>query len=230
MTLANTTDLQLDFGAVLLRAQKLGSDCAPLTTGNVRMITAGIVSMTATPVLQEGASYQFVTGLGDQIAEVARPDRIRRYDIQGQLVTVDREFLALLFGGASIVGDVGDFAGDTIGWASPGLDSPDNDGVYLEVFSQIAYEGAGDCSGSAVGPAYTGHIFPRVRLTPGEISIQNQARVVSFTGRAVVNPTPSLDPFGDFPGTGSVPSDSPYITVDYASLPGGAQPGHITLP
>lgn len=226
MTVPNTNNLQLDFGAVLMRAQRLGADCAPLTGANDRMITAGIVSLTGTPVLKEGQEFQWEVGSGDQIAEVKRADKIRRYDITGSIATVDREFQGLLFGGELIVADTGHpFAGNTIGWASPGLDSPENHGVYLEVFSQLAYEGAGDCAGAALGLPYSGHILPRLKLVPGEVTFQNEVRNVSFTGQAFVNPTANLDPFGDYPGVGTVPNGSAYIEVDYEALPAGAAPG-----
>lgn len=229
MTLPNTTQHELAFGATFLRAQKLGSDCAPVTGAGARILTTAIVNFTATPVIKEGTTYEWNTGGGDQMAEVRRADKIRRYDLQGTIATIDREFLYLLFGGQLLVADTGHtFEGDTIGWAAPSLTSPDNNGVYLEVFSDVAYEGAGDCAGAQVGLAVTGHIMPRALLTPGEWSLSDGAILVPFTGQAFVNQTANLDPWGDWPAVGTVPNNSAYMQIDYAALPTGDAPGSQT--
>ena len=214
MTLPNTTDMVLEYGFVLLRAQRLGSNCAPLTGANDRIVTAGAITLTATPQLKEGDEFQWVTGGGTQIAEVKRADKIRRWDITGEIATPDLEFKQFMFGGELIVGDTGTtYEADTMGYAYPDLQSADNYGVYLEVIGQLAYEGAGDCVDSGTAPAYRKHIFTRAKLTPGDISMSNDIINMPFTGQCTANPTAALDPFADFTGVGSVPN-KPLVEED----------------
>lgn len=217
MALPNTTDMVLEYGFVLLRAQRLGANCAPLTGANDRIVTAGAISLTASPEIKEGDEFQWITGGGTQIAEVKRDDKIRRWTLTGEISTPDLEFKQFLFGGELILGDTGTaYVGDTVGYAYPDLSSPNNNGIYLEVIGQLAYEGAGDCVDAATAPGYMKHIFTRVKVTPGDVTLGNDIINLSFTGVATANPTAALDPFGDYTGVGSVPN-KPYVEEQIAA-------------
>lgn len=236
MTLPNTTDMVLEYDVALLRAVRLGANCAPVAaaTPNGKIITVGAVSAEATPVRRDGAEITFEGG-GDEIATVKKRDKTRYYDISGSIITPDLEFFELLFGGVLDVADVGqDFAGNTIAYGAPDLTSPDHNGVYLEIVGLLTYEGAEDCVGTA-GPAARGHVFPRSLLTPGSVSLsQNEAYTANFEGQAKRNPTANLDPFGDYPGASNAILNQPYAIVDYTqaqfdAMVAAAAPGTQTV-
>lgn len=220
--LPNTKQL-VQYGAALIRMQALDTDCTVLTGTGVRAVSSAIVSLTATPVLKEGQEYTIDKGNGDQLIEIKRQDKIRRWDLSGEIAVFDLEQMALMFGGATVLGDVGsDFAAEVMGYVYPGLDAPDRAGVYFEVIGALAEEGAGDCVGGSTGvPAYRGHIFPRVRFTPGEFTMENEIARLQFTAQAFSNPTMSgTGPFADYDGVGGVPTAAHSI-VDYSALPAG---------
>lgn len=233
MTLPNTDDMTLAYDVALLRAQRLAANCALATGANARIVTVGAVSLTADPVLREGTEIIFEGG-GEELATVKKPDKIRRWDLSGVLVTPDLEFLEFLFGGILDVGDTGHaFEGDTIAWGSPDLTSPANNGVYLEIVGLLAYEGDEECA-TGSGPAARGHVFPRSQLVPGQVALtQNEAFQLPFTGQAKRNPTANLDPFGDYPGASNAILNQPYAVVDYtaaelATMIAAAAPGTQT--
>ena len=56
----------------------------------------------------------------------------------------------------------------------------------------------------------------------------------AFTASAFTNPTAAMDPFTDWPGTGSVPN-KPYTEIDYSqaqfdTIVATAAPGYIDVP
>lgn len=204
-------------GVCLFRVARLASDCSPLGGNGSGYVTAGIVDFTATPDIEEGNTIAPKTGCGVTAYRKVRQDRINGYNISGNLVFWDDEGMFQMFGGAVIYGrSGGDFSGEAIGWAAPNYDAAESPGVYLEVISQRIAEGAGDCISSGGGrPTYTGHTFGKVLLTPGEISLQDDAVNLPFTGKASANPNLFDGPWNDYPGDGYYPT-SPYVKVGYS--------------
>ncbi len=204
-------------GVCLFRVARLASTCAPLGGNGSGYVTAGIVDFTATPDILEGTTIAPTTGCGTTAYRKVRQDRINGYNISGNLIFFDDEGMFQMFGGAVITGRTGgDFAGDVIGWAAPNYDAEAQNGVYLEVISQRIGEGSGDCIVSGGGrPTYTGHIFGKVLLTPGDLSLSDDAIQLPFTGKASANPNLADGPWNDYPGQGYIPS-SPYVKVGYS--------------
>jgi hypothetical protein len=149
---------------------------------------------------------------------VSDPDVLKRYNLTGEIATHDVEMMEVLFGGSLVKGRAaGSYSAQNIGWASPNTSTTGQNGVYLEVITQVFAEGAGDCS-SAVGgfPPYVGHIFGKVRAIPGDRTFENDVAQVTFSGKAFQNPNLFDGPWNDYPGTGYIPN-SPYSTVGYSS-------------
>ena len=205
-----------EIGVCVLRVALLDSDCSPLGGNGSGYVTAGIADFTATPEIEEGTEFAPKNGCGTTLYSYVRQDRIKRYNLQGNLYFFDDEGMYIMFGGETILGRAGgDFAGDTIGWAAPNYDAVASNGVYLEVISQRIAEGAGDCVTSGAGfPKYTGHIFGNVLMTPGELSLQDDAIQMPFTGKALANPSLFNGPWNDYPGAGYA-KNSPYQRVGY---------------
>lgn len=219
----------------IVRAAKLKSNCRPEGGDDSGFITAGIISATASPVLQERQTLESVSGCGDLMFVVERPPRIRAYDLSGELTFFDHEMMEILFGGEVIVGGTGsDFDGDNIGWAAPNYTEDPPSPIYVEFIVETAGEGIGDC-GSADGvPAAVGHIFGKAHLQPGDLSLGNEVSNVAFQGRSLANPNLFDGPWNDWPGDGNIPN-SPHVQVsysddEYAAIKDLAACGYQTLP
>lgn len=202
----------------ILRAAQLDDDCSPLGGADSGVVTVGIVTMTASAEIEEGTIAEPKTGCGDIAFTVADPDVLKRYNVTGEILFHDVEMMQILFGGTLIEGAAGgDFAGLSLGWASPGPDTPRGNGVYLEVISQNIGQGLGECGGGESGFApYAGHIFGKVLMTLGDRTFENDIANVSFTGKAFQNPHLFNGPWNDWPGAGYIPT-APYVTIGYSS-------------
>lgn len=225
-----------EIGVCVMRAAALDSDCTPLGGNGSGIVTAGLIDATATPDIQEGTVFEPTNGCGTTLYKFQRQNRIRGYNLAGNLGFFDDEFMYLAFGGSVVLGKAGGaFPGDTIGWAAPNYNAAASNGVYFEVISQVIGEGAGDCITSGTGfPRYVGYIFGKVLMTPGELSFSDDARQLPFTGIATSNPNLYDGPWNDFPGQGYIPN-SPMVRVgyteaEYQAILATVAAGHKDLP
>lgn len=202
----------------LVRAALLGADCTPVGGADTGIVTTGIITATASPEFQDGASFESTNGCGDLAWVYETKRKIRRYNVSGELTYFDHEAMSLLFGGDLVVGDTGTgFAGDNIGWAAPWYTDEQSPDVYLEFITLTAGEGVGDCGNPGDPfPVAHGHIFPKVGLVPGERTMEFDAATLSFEGSSVNNPNIADGPWNDFPGVGGIPN-SGYIQVSYSA-------------
>jgi hypothetical protein len=216
---------------------KLDADCSPLGGVDSGIVSAGIVTMTAEPEVEEGTVAEPKNGCGRILATVSDPDIIKRFNITGgEIAFHDVEMQELMFGGGLVKGKAsGSYANENIGWYSPGTSSPNPRGVYLEVITQTFAEGLGDCAGAAADfPPYVGHIFGKALLVRGSINFANEVTNVTFTGKAFQNPNLFDGPWNDYPGIGYIPN-APYSTVGYSeaeynAILAVAGCGYLTLP
>jgi hypothetical protein len=202
----------------LLRASKLDSDCSPFGGADSGIVTIGIVTLTATPDIEEGVVIEPKNGCGTIAYTYTEEDKIKRWNLTGELVYHDWEAFLILFGGRQVVGAAGGtYAGMNIGHTPPDYTTTaQRNGVYLEVITRAVSAEAGDCAAAVGGHTpYVGHIFPKVKLYPGEQTFAEGARNVPFTGTAVRNPNIFNGPWNDWVGTGYVPAE-PYTTVGYS--------------
>lgn len=203
--------------ACLFRVARLAADCSPLGGNNSGYVTAGLASFSTTPDVEEGTVIEPKNTCGRVLYTYSADDIVKRHNLSGELYFFDPEGAFVLFGGETILGAAGgDFAGEVIGWASPNYNAPPQNGVYLEIITQNIGEGAGDCQTADGGfPAYTGHIWGKVKLTMGERSFAEEAAVFAFTGKATGNPNLYDGPWNDYPGAGYV-RNTPYQFVGYS--------------
>jgi hypothetical protein len=219
----------------LIRAAQLTSTCAIEGGVDSGFITTGIISATATPVMLDGTTYEVINGCGDLAWEYTTPDKIRSFDVSGELAFFDHEAMEVLFGGALVVAVPGTpFAGKNIGWSAPLYTAAAPNPIYLEFIVRTAVQGAGECTPAGTTTPYAvGHIFPKGRYTPGDFSFAAEAATVTFQGNSTNNPNLNNGPWDDYPG-GNIPS-SPYITVSYSkaqydAMTALARCGYQTLP
>ena len=134
-------------------------------------------------------------------------DKIKRYNLTGEFIFFDVEGMEVMFGGSTVLGATGgDYDGDNIGYAVPDYNAADTNGVYLEIITRASGEGAGDCVSAAGGfPTYHGHMFGKVKMTPGERTFENDVARLAFTGKARSNPALYDGPWKRLPGRGVHP-------------------------
>lgn len=224
------------FNACVVRVAQLDTDCTPLGGNTSGWITAGLVTLTATPDIEEGTVFEPKTACGSIAYTYEDQDRLKRFNLAGEFIFFDVEGMQILFGGSTVAGvSGGDYDGDNIGYAYPDYDAAVNSGVYLEVITQQVAEGAGDCVSSSGGfPPYAGYIFGKVRMAPGEITFENDVARLAFTGKARSNPALYDGPWNDYPGAGYIPT-APVVRVgysaaEYATILATVAPGYADLP
>lgn len=224
------------YDACVFRAAKLDTDCSILGGNSSGVVTAGLITMTATPEVEQGVVYEPKNGCGRIMFSVRKQNRVKSWNLEGEFVFWDFELAETLFGGDLILGDAGgDFSGEVIGWAPPGPSAPESNGVYLEVITNSAAEGAGDCVTSGSGrPTNFGHIFAKAKLTLGAHTFTEEVKRLPFTGVATENPLLFNGPWNDYPGAGYAPS-GPFFVVGYSSdeyeaIEAMVAPGYADLP
>lgn len=216
-----------------LRVARLSAACAPVAGADSGAVTAGILTMTRAAEISEGTEYEFKNGCGEIIAQAKDADRIKWFNLTGELQVMDYELLEIMFGGSLITADAGeDFAGNTIGYCRPsGSDTPD--AVSLEIWTSVIIGTSGGCSSDAAAPQYVRHVFPRVVMVEGDRTFEDGTGTIAFTGRAYENPAWGNGPWNDFPGIYPACTNSAHFEFIETDLPanvvsGGC--GYVTVP
>jgi len=222
--------------ACVVRAARLDADCSPTGGTDNGIVSAGLVTMTADPVISEGTAFEQKNACGAVLFSYTEDDKLTGWTFNGEFAFTDPEIASLLFGGSVIAGAAaGAFAGKSIGFAAPLYNAPARNGVYLEVVTTTIQEGAGNCiSSSGATPVAYGHIFGKVKLTLGSISFANDIIRVAFTGKGTNNPNLFDGPWNDYPGAGYIPNTSyayvGYSQAQYSAILAAVAPGFVTLP
>ena len=225
-----------ELGACVVRAARLNSNCAPTGGVNGGIVTAGLVTMTVDPQIEEGTKYEPKNACGSTLYTAERDDKILRQNISGEFGFSDFELMALLFGGSVILGKVGgDFAGEVIGYYDPLYSSAPRNGAYLEVITTAIEEGAGSCVASDGGtPVAIGHIFGKTKLRAGSATYADQVINVAFSGTGTNNPNLFNGPWNDYPGAGYTPNSSHvrvgYTQAEYDAILAAVTVGYVDLP
>lgn len=225
-----------ELNACVLRSAKLDPDCSPTGGTSTGIVTAALVTLTASPVIAEGTAFTQKNACGTTMFTVNQDDKITGYTLTGEFGFSDFEMMSMLFGGSTILGAAaGAFAGKVIGYADPLYNAPTRNGVYLEVITQTVAEGAGDCvSSTGSVPVAIGHIFGKCKLTPGDLNFQNDIKRITFTGKSVNNPALFDGPWNDYPGTGYTPNSAHvavgYSTAQYNAILAAVTVGYVDVP
>lgn len=208
-----------ELNAAVIRAARLDADCSPTGGANSGLVTAGLVTLTADPDIEEGTVFEPKNGDGDIMFTYEEDDKIKRYNHSGEFGFADFEMMELLFGGSTILGKAGgDFAGKVIGYADRPYTAAPRNGVYFEVITRGVAEGAGSCITSGTGaPVAIGHIFGKAKFSPGSQNFGNEVRRITFSGKSTANPNLFDGPWNDYPGAGYIPN-SPHVAVGYTQV------------
>ena len=111
--------------ACIVRAARLNANCVPTGGVNSGIVTAGFITLTAEPDIEEGQVFEPKNGCGALIYTYEDENRIKRYNLSGEIGLFDYEMMALLFGGSLVLGKAGGtYAGKVIGYADKAPASP----------------------------------------------------------------------------------------------------------
>lgn len=207
-----------ELNACVLRVAALDSDCGPTGGADTGIVTAALATLTADPDIEQGQVFEPKNGCGQIVYTFRQEDRIKRYNISGELLFFDYEMMALMFGGSTILGRAGgSFSGKVIGYADRLYNAASRNGIYMEVIRQVVTPNSSDCVQTAgvATPAAVGHIFGKCRIVPGSMKFENDVARVTFSGYAENNNWLTNGPWNDYPGVAYVPN-APHVEVMYS--------------
>lgn len=208
--------------ACILRAVRLDASCVPLSGSTDIVTTSALVSLQATPDVDEATKFEVKNACGKLAwTQESGCDKIKRFNLTMELATYDYELLSLLTGAQLITAKSGvspsGWASKTIGISMPGIDTACTYGVALEVFTKTAYS-TGACT-ETNGPTYVRHIFPRAFLTPGERSFENDVATMKLSGYATANPAFTTGSTNDWNGSVQLNDSTAYAQIFTNQLP-----------
>lgn len=214
-----------------VRATRLGADCAPVEGADNAVVTSALITGNLDPDVEEGATFEPKNACDEILWTAEEPDKTKRYTGQIELGIFDYELIELLTDAAIIVGaSGGPWAGKNIGVAYPGPTTASTYGVALEFWVKASGTGnAGPCGPAGTNPPYVRHVFPRVLLTPGGVTFENDVQMFSATMKASANSQWDEGPWGDWQGEDGMPVDSPHAEFFDDSLPTTGC-GYIAVP
>jgi hypothetical protein len=208
--------------ACAIRATRLNEDCTVAEGEDNAVVTAALVTLTASPEVEEGTSYQPKNACDDIRWTAEEPDNIIRYTGDGELSDFDNELIELLTDAALLTGATGTpWEGMNIGRAMPGPDTPAGAGVALEIWvkNAVVGSGGGPCGPAGTHPPFTRYVFPKVTVRPGDRTFSIDAGTFAFAIKASPNPNWGEGPWGDWQPAESMPEDAPYAAFWDDALP-----------
>lgn len=206
--------------ACAVRATRLDSTCAAATGAAATVVTAGLVTMTATPDIEEGQRFEPKNACGTIMWTAEDPTITKRYTITAEFCTWDYELVELLTDAAILIGPASTtWATKAMGIALPGSSTTIGNGVALEIWSKTA-GATGVCGAVSTLPPYVRHIFPYCLLHIDDHTFADDVSTLKLSGTANANSLWGVGPYGDWQGpVAGVPADSPYTQVYSAALP-----------
>lgn len=179
-----------------IRVSKIGSGGAPVVGATSALVTDAAVRLQVAVTLEAGTSFSQKNGAGRVCAALTQPDTIKALALSMDLCQLDMELLNLLTG-ATLFTDTG----HTIGFQYPLANAAENPGVCLEAWT-AAWDGTGAAVPTFTTPdaAFFHWVFPRVKWTMGQMTLENALMVVPVTGIASENHSITANgPFNDWP-------------------------------
>lgn len=223
------------YQACVLRAVRLDDDCTPLTGTSAAALTTGLATLTVDPEIEEGDVFEPKNACGDIMFSVRDCDRIKRLNIDLELLVWDFEFLELLTGASLVVGATGGtFENNVIGLEYPGFaDAGCPNGASLEIWTKTA-SGSSQCSGSG-GALYMRTLLPKVNLQFGSRTFEGDVANVTLSGYSEHNPNWGTGAYADWPGDDPVSANTPLAMALDESIPtvqsiGNGKGGYVDIP
>ena len=190
-----------------LRVAKLVTSGAPDPGASNGYISDAIIQAGVSVELEEGDDFTMKNGCGAICQTFKDCDRVSAANISLELCQLDSELISLLLGTS-----VFDDSGDTIGTRLPAVEDACPAGTSLEVWSK-AWDGTEQAVPTTTSPdvAYWHWVFPRVKWSLGDFTLENDFATISAEGIGEENDTLTVDgPYNDWPAAvaagGGVPT------------------------
>jgi hypothetical protein len=176
-----------------LRVAKLEAGGAPAPGPENGYISDAQVSVDVGLEIEEGDEIIQKNGGGRLCAAFKDVDRIKSATLDIDLCQLDAELLALTTGG-TVIGD------PPIGFMPPSGTASLENPVCAEVWTR-AWDGGSQASlPGSTDAAYWHFVFPNVKFTPGEFTLDDQTHVFPISGSSQENHNITPDgPFNDWP-------------------------------
>lgn len=181
--------------ACRLRVTQLHADGSldPGTAGQA--VTDSLISIGSTPQVEAGIEITQRNGCGDICVEAVGDDEIKRWDLALSLCQLDYDLIALIVGGTALTK-----GGVTVGYADRKIGDP-HQHVCVEAWSKAYNRSAQAVIATGSGLLYERHVWPRVTFIPGVQTVDANAMIIPFTGKAIENPNMGTGPAADWPAT-----------------------------
>jgi hypothetical protein len=176
-----------------VRATRLDATGAPEAGPNNVYITDKPVNLGATPVTVAGQDLDLLTGCNCVVASYRSDDKLKRFDLELDLATLEPGLLEMLTGGDAIL----DGGGFPIGLHFPiGVDcSVAQANVAIEAWQELR-----DGDAPAPSPSrYLRWIWPATSWTYGAVTLGNEFMQPKLTGFSRGNSLWGEGPFDDQP-------------------------------
>ena len=191
--------------ACAMRVTMLEQDGVPLP-GPIHTYTLATVSkLEAVPVYVKGVDLEVLSACNAPSLLYKDMDRMKRFDLTLTMIHYDPEFDNLLLGT-----ELFNTGGQNVGISAPATAAYAGyfPGVSLEIWSKHITNGDIDPQWP-----YIQWVLPRTRWQRGNITWDNAAMPVSFTGYTTQNPNYEDGPFDDWPFASDTALMSRYTTT-----------------
>jgi hypothetical protein len=173
---------------VAIRVSELDSGGSP-TDGGVLYVTDNLVKIDFNPDMESGQEITQRNAAGNLCIVYRTPDLMKRLTIQLEACVPDPELEVLLTGG-----DLFKTGEDVEGWAYPPLMvDPTPNGVSIEAWTRYVVNGF-----QPAEQPYIRWVYPRVQLTKGNRTIDENNMANVYDGFAGENPNWGSGPAGDW--------------------------------
>jgi hypothetical protein len=181
---------------VAVRAHRLNANGAITTGANNAYQSTSPVQIANGFTYQAGADVTQKNGQGQICLRYIGEPKLESVTVAMQLCQLDYQFIELLTAWPSLV----DGAAAVVGLSAPALSAANKNGVCLEGW-QLAYDGDAQAVNAGSAPLYIRHVWPRVKLTVGDFTLEEGALVVPVTGVGFSNSVlaTAKGPAGDWP-------------------------------
>lgn len=217
------------FKLCVIRAARLGADCAVVPGATGGFASSGLMSMSITTEKESGQEYQLKNGCGDIAHYLRDRDRVKNLNISLEMTGYDFEALELLTDGTLIMDT--EVSPKVVGISDPGINATGGYGAYLEIWEKTI-DGSSDCEvGAGSGFGWFRTVLPRVFLSRDDSEYGNDIHSVKLSGYGFANPAiTDVGPFNDYPIDGPLDPDSPRHIFGDVDGPPSTSCGYVTVP
>lgn len=191
-----------------IRTAKLTSSGSPDTGAQKGYVSDAIVDLGVSVEIESGDDLVLKNGCGALCQTFKTDDSIKGVNLDMTLCQLDSELIWQMAGGRLMRDLAGAGVGNVIGYELPGSTAATNNGVCLEVWTK-AWDSSQQATPVFLGgttAAYFHWVFPKVRFTLGDTTMENDIMKVKMSGFGEENSHVTANgPFDDWPADVAAP-------------------------